>query len=86
MRAHVISLGIVTNAAHVIREAVPWEPRDLVLDLALPHRTSWARCPTPPLVSSSVGSDQLILRSLSSGESVVLSVSGGQSKGSGSQV
>lgn len=87
MRAHVISLVIVMNAAHVIREAVPWEPRDLVLDLALPHRTSWARCPRPPpLVSSSVGSDQLILRSLSSGESVVLSVSGGQSKGSGSHV
>lgn len=48
MRAHVISLVIILDTAHVIRVAVPWEPRDLVLDLALPHRTSWSQCPPFP--------------------------------------
>lgn len=82
MRAHVISLAIIMNAAHVIREECPGNQETLSYIWLCP--IEYLNAP-PPLVSSSVGSDQLILRSLSSGESVISSVPGGQSKWSGSQ-
>lgn len=74
MRTHSISLVIIMNADHV-RKAVPWEPRDLVLDLALPPlNILGTKFPSTHLHFITCVVSQLILRSLGSGESAVLSV------------